>query len=127
MNIISNINWNQMIYNSGDFFFPKFIINILDKYIYVTQNNSFYINGWTLLHYFSGMILGAVYLYLDKELKFYYYKLFIIHTLWELWQMLIGMSKPWKLTGDSNLIDTFVDTTVFMIGTYITLKLYYII
>ena len=114
-----------MIYNSGDFFFPKFIINILDKYIYVTQNNSFYINGWTLLHYFSGMILGAVYLYLDKELKFYYYKLFIIHTLWELWQMLIGMSKPWKLTGDSNLIDTFVDTTVFMIGAFITLQLYY--
>jgi hypothetical protein len=73
------------------------------------------------------MILGAVYLYLDKGLNFYYYYLFIIHTIWELWQMLIGMSKPWKLTGDSNLIDTFVDTIFFMIGTYITLKLYYTI
>jgi hypothetical protein len=127
MNTIKNLNWEQLIYNSGDFFFPKFIKNILDKNIYITQNNSFYINGWTLLHYFSGMILGAVYLYLDKGLNFYYYYLFIIHTIWELWQMLIGMSKPWKLTGDSNLIDTFVDTIVFMIGTYITLKLYYAI
>jgi hypothetical protein len=127
MNTIKTLNWEQIIYNSGDFFFPKFIKNILDKNIYITQNNSFYINGWTLLHYFSGMILGAVYLYLDKGLNFYYYYLFIIHTIWELWQILIGMSKPWKLTGDSNLIDTFVDTIVFMIGTYITLKLYYTI
>jgi hypothetical protein len=127
MNTIKNLNWEQIIYNSGDFFFPKFIKNILDKNIYITQNNSFYINGWSLLHYFSGMILGAVYLYLDKGLNFYYYYLFIIHTIWELWQMLIGMSKPWKLTGDSNLIDTFVDTIFFMIGTYITLKLYYTI
>jgi hypothetical protein len=127
MNTIKNLNWEQIIYNSGDFFFPTFIKNILDKNIYITQNNSFYINGWSLLHYFSGMILGAVYLYLDKGLNFYYYYLFIIHTIWELWQMLIGMSKPWKLTGDSNLIDTFVDTIFFMIGTYITLKLYYTI
>jgi hypothetical protein len=127
MNTIKNLNWEQIIYNSGDFFFPKFIKNILDKNIYITQNNSFYINGWSLLHCFSGMILGAVYLYLDKGLNFYYYYLFIIHTIWELWQMLIGMSKPWKLTGDSNLIDTFVDTIFFMIGTYITLKLYYTI
>jgi hypothetical protein len=127
MNTIKNLNWEQIIYNSGDFFFPKFIKNILDKNIYITQNNSFYINGWSLLHCFSGIILGAVYLYLDKGLNFYYYYLFIIHTIWELWQMLIGMSKPWKLTGDSNLIDTFVDTIFFMIGTYITLKLYYTI
>jgi|688.fasta_scaffold301931_2 hypothetical protein len=127
MNTIKNLNWEQIIYNSGDFFFPKFIKNILDKNIYITQNNSFYINGWSLLHCFSGIILGVVYLYLDKGLNFYYYYLFIIHTIWELWQMLIGMSKPWKLTGDSNLIDTFVDTIFFMIGTYITLKLYYTI
>jgi hypothetical protein len=72
------------------------------------------------------MTLGVLYLYLDKGLKFYYYNLFIIHTIWELWQILIGMSKPWKLTGHSNLIDIFVDTIVFMIGTYISLKLYYI-
>jgi hypothetical protein len=67
MNTIKNLNWEQIIYNSGDFFFPKFIKNILDKNIYITQNNSFYINGWSLLHCFSGIILGVVYLYLDKD------------------------------------------------------------
>jgi len=47
--------------------------------------------------------------------------------MWELWQMLIGMSKPWKLKGDSNLIDTFVDTFVFMLGAYISIQIYTII
>jgi hypothetical protein len=125
--IMNNIDWEKMIYHSGDFFLPKPIKQTLDKNIYMTQNYSFYINGWTIIHYLSGMILGAIYLYLGKQISFfYYYNLFIIHTIWELWQMLIGMSKPWLLTGDSNLIDTFVDTIVFMFGAYVTLQIYYI-
>ena len=50
--------------------------------------------------------------------------MFIIHTIWELWQMLIGMSKPYKLTGRSNLIDTIMDTIFFMVGAYIVRKYY---
>jgi hypothetical protein len=125
MNTIKNIDWEKMIYHSGDFFLPKSIKEFLDKNIYMTRNYSFYINGWTFIHYLSGMIIGSIYLYLGKKIHFfYYYYLFIIHTIWELWQMLIGMSKPYKLTGDSNLIDTFVDTIVFMFGAYITLQIY---
>lgn len=118
------IDWNKMIYNSGDFFLPKSVINILNLYIYNSKNNSFYINGWSFIHFLSGIFLGALYLYLNKSITFYYYNLFIIHTIWELWQMLIGMSKPWKLTGDSNLIDIFVDTIVFMFGAYIIFKFF---
>ena len=121
-----SINWNKVIYNSGDVFLPVPIKQALDKYLYTTKNGSFYINGWTFLHLFSGVFLGTLYLYLGKQIEFfYYYNLFIIHTIWELWQMLIGMSKPWNLTGHSNLIDTFVDTFVFMFGAYITLQIYY--
>ena len=43
----------------------------------------------------------------------------IIHTIWEVWQIFIGMSKPFSLTGDNNSIDIFVDTAAFMLGTYI--------
>jgi hypothetical protein len=119
-----NIDWEKMIYKSGDFFLPKPIKQFLDKSVYMTDNYSFYINGWSFVHFFSGMLVGALYIYLDKPMKFYYYKMFVIHTIWELWQMLIGMSKPWKLTGDSNLIDTFVDTIVYMFGSYLTLVLF---
>ena len=45
--------------------------------------------------------------------------MFILHTFWELWQALIRMSKPYKLTGRSNLIDTLLDTVFFMLGAYI--------
>lgn len=119
------IDWDKMLYNSGDFFLPKPVIKILNLYLYNTKNNSFYINGWSLIHLLSGIILGAIYLYLNKTITFYYYNLFIIHTIWEFWQILIGMSKPWNLTGDSNLIDIFMDTIIFMLGTYIVLQYFY--
>jgi len=118
------IDWNKIIYNSGDIFLPTNIKKILDYDIYTTKNHSFYISGWSILHFVVGMVIGFIYLYLDKDKLFYFYKMLIIHTMWELWQMLIGMSKPWELTGNSNLIDTFVDTLCFMSGAYIVYKIY---
>jgi len=50
--------------------------------------------------------------------------MFIIHTLWELWQMIIGMANPMKLTGKSNLIDTIIDTLLFMGGSYTSYIIY---
>lgn len=124
MHFFNKIDWHKMLYNSGDFFLPKSIKELLDKSFYMTKNHSFYINGWTFVHYFSGVLVGAIYLYLNKPIHSYYIYLLILHTLWELWQVFIGMAKPWKLTGHSNLIDTFVDTIVFMLGAYITFQLY---
>ena len=78
----------------------------------------------TFIHYFSGMLMGMIYLYLGKKIDFYYYyNLFIIHTIWELWQILIGMTKIWELNG---IIDTTVDTIVYMIGAYVLLQIHYI-
>ena len=51
--------------------------------------------------------------------------MFIIHTLWELWQVLIGMSNPTKITGLGNIVDIFADTILFMVGAF-TIR-YYII
>ena len=48
----------------------------------------------------------------------------MLHTLWEFWQIIIGMSRPYSLSGRSNLIDTIVDTIVFMNGAIISKILY---
>jgi len=109
---------NKLIYNSGDVFLPKEVRDTLAKGIYFDSSNILYLNGWTILHFISGIITGYIYLYLNKPISNYYYKLFIIHTIWELWQMLIGMSKPWSIYGNSNLIDIIIDTLVFMLGAY---------
>ena len=44
----------------------------------------------------------------------------MLHTLWEFWQIIIGMSRPYSLSGRSNLIDTIV----FMTGAIISKILY---
>lgn len=115
----------DLVYNSGDFFLPKPIKQMLDKHIYDTPTKLLYVNGWTFIHFISGILFGMLYLYLGKRTDFYYYYyyLFIIHTIWELWQMLIGMTKIWELTG---IIDTLMDTFVFMLGAYFLLQTYYI-
>lgn len=120
---MSSFSLNKLIYNSGDVFLPKEVRDLLAKGIYFDSTSTFYLNGWTLLHFISGIVVGYIYIYYNKPLNIYYYKLFIIHTIWELWQMLIGMSKPWKLTGNSNLLDTIVDTLVFMLGGYVIKQL----
>ena len=49
----------------------------------------------------------------------YYFKMFILHTVWEFWQIFIGMSDPFRLTGNSNLVDIILDTTLFILGAFI--------
>lgn len=114
-----SIDWEDVIYRSGDVFLPKPIKAFLDTPLYESKNTSFYINVWTMVHVISGLIGGYIYLYWGYNKRNYYYNLFIIHMIWEAWQIFIGMSKPFSLTGDNNSIDIFVDTAAFMLGTYI--------
>ena len=41
------------------------------------------------------------------------------HTIWELWQVLTDVAKPYKMTGSGNLVDSIMDTVIFMMGAYI--------
>jgi hypothetical protein len=116
------IDWNKLIYSSGDVFLPESVRNILGNIIYKYPNSDtsyiFYIQGWTFIHFLNGIISGYLYLYFSYKKSNYFLNLFILHTLWETWQVIIGMSKPWKITGRNNIIDTIVDTISFMLGTY---------
>lgn len=114
----------NIIYNSGDAFLPEKIKKLLGTDLIGTSNKTFYISGWSIVHFINGIIIGYIYLYFKGDTRLYVLKMLIIHTIWELWQSLIGMSKPYKLTGRSNLIDTIMDTILFMLGTY-TIRKYY--
>ena len=110
----------NIIYNSGDVFLPEKVKNILGKDLIGNSKKTFYVSGWSIVHFINGIIFGYLYLlYFKGDRKLYFLKMFIIHTVWEFWQMLIGMAKPYKLTGRSNLIDTIIDTIFFMLGAYI--------
>jgi hypothetical protein len=116
----------DLLYKSGDVFLPKPVKNLLDAPLYRRKYNTydFYINGWTFLHVMSGMLIGYIYLHKARSSYEYYYTMLAIHTIWETWQIIIGMSKPYKLTGRSNLIDTIMDTIFFMTGAYSVRKFY---
>ena len=109
----------NIIYNSGDVFLPEKVKDILGRDLIGNSKKTFYVSGWSIVHLINGIIIGYLYLYFKGDSRFYFFKLFIMHTLWECWQMLIGMAKPYKLTGRSNLIDTIMDTLFFMLGAYI--------
>jgi hypothetical protein len=114
----------NIIYNSGDVFLPEKVKDILGTDLIGTSKKTFYVSGWSIVHLINGIIFGYLYLYFKGDNRFYMFKLFIMHTIWEFWQMLIGMSKPYKLTGSSNLVDTIMDTIFFMLGVFIARKYY---
>jgi len=109
----------NILYNSGDLFLPKRIRNFLSTDILGSSDDTFYISYWSLIHFMSGILAGQAYTAFGANKKNYYATMIFVHTLWELWQIYIGMAKPYKLKGSSNLVDTIVDTILFMSGTYI--------
>ena len=119
------IDWHKVIFNSGDVFLPEPNKNFLSIFIYKypnTKNESnliFYIQWWSIVHFISGIVVGFLYLYYGYQIQNYFLYMLIIHTLWEIWQVIIGMSKPYNLIGRNGLIDTITDTTLFMIGAYL--------
>lgn len=112
---------DEIAYHSGDIFLPKSLKQVLDTDIVGSSKKTFYLSGWTILHFMSGILFGYIFLqwYPDTTATNYYYKMFVLHTIWELWQMLIGMAHPYNLTGPSNLVDILVDTIAFMVGVFL--------
>ena len=117
-------NIQNIIYSSGDVFLPEKVKNILKTELIGDSKKTFYVSNWSIIHSINGIIIGFIYLYFKWDSKVYMFKMFIIHTIWEFWQTLIGMSNPLKLTGRGNFIDTIIDTILFMLGAYIIRKFY---
>lgn len=114
---------HRLIYSSGDIFLPAKIRDFLSIDLIGSSSKTFYISVWSIVHLLSGILVGSIYKYFKDPLtKDYYLNMLLIHSTWEFWQILIGMSKPFRLSGRSNLMDTIIDTILFMIGSIIALN-----
>ena len=122
-NKIDNQTLHNYLYNSGDAFLPESIKTILGMDIIGSSNKTFYISGWSIVHFMNGLLFGFLYLHFRYNKHYYTVFFLMLHTLWELWQVFIGMSKPYMLTGRSNIVDTFMDTILFMLGAFIIRKM----
>ena len=103
---------DKLLYASGDLFLPKSIRNILETYIIGNDKSLFYITLWSFMHLLSGLLFSFV----NNSLVNY----IIVHTLWELWQIYIGMTRINTLRG---MIDVFVDTIMGILGFLLGTKL----
>jgi len=126
---MSKYTIHDIIYSSGDVFLPDKLKKFLSNDLIGSHHKTFYISIWSIVHLLSGILIGYIIIYnnfsksgiLTKEE--YYLKMFSIHTIWEMWQIFIGMSHPLKFVGQSNLVDTIIDTILFMLGAWL-IKLY---
>lgn len=120
---------HDIIYSSGDVFLPEKLKKFLSIDLIGDHNKTFYISNWSIVHLLSGILLGFILIFnnFSKYGKLtneeYYLKMFSVHSIWEFWQIFIGMSNPLRLTGQSNIVDIIIDTILFMFGAFIV-KLY---
>lgn len=119
------MNIREFLYKSGDIFLPKKIRDFLEITIIGCSYKTFYISLWSIVHFLSGILFGFLYIYSNYfDINNYYKNHLIFHTIWEIWQVIIGMSKPWKIVGNSNIVDTILDTILYISGTFIIYNIY---
>lgn len=104
------------LYLSGDLFLPKSVRTFLERYWIGNDKTLIYVTNWSLMHVLSGILVGAILLNKFPEYS-YYWTGFWVHSVWELWQVLVKNTPYWTLRG---FLDIWMDTLLFMIG----MKLY---
>ena len=106
---------------SGAFFLPQKISNILDTLIYGTYEGTLYISYWTFMHMFSGVLFTFFvrYVFAGGAFPVWWVLLawgILIHTVWELWQLFLQQSSLCRWHGPGNIVDIGVDTIAFIVG-----------
>lgn len=105
------MDWEALLFHSGDLFLPKNVKDFLEQYWIGDDTSLFYISWWTFIHFLSGILTSS--LLLEYNYKNVFLLGFIIHSIWELWQILGKNTHYWTLRGK---IDILTDTVAFMIG-----------
>jgi Cu-Zn family superoxide dismutase len=101
---------DSILYRSGDLFLNDAAKKFLYSYIAGNDRSLVYINYWSVIHFLAGVLV-----YLGLRLlgiESYFLIGLVIHTLWEFWQLSIGMTK----VSARGLIDIGMDTGFFMGG-----------
>lgn len=105
----------DILYLSGDVFLPKKMRTVLERYHIGNDKSLVYVTNWSIMHFFTGFFTGILLLSFYPEYD-YYWTGFWIHTLWEVWQILVSNTPWWTLRGQ---VDVVVDTVIFLAGMYL--------
>lgn len=97
---------NDFFCKTGDLLLPKSMRRILETYILGDDNTLLYVTYWSVIHFLSGFFL--VYFFQTS-----YWNGFLIHTVWEVYQILVRNTHIRTLRGK---LDIVTDTVLFMLG-----------
>lgn len=104
------------------FFLPKAAYNeLFVPFVNNSNDDIFYIDGWTMTHLFCGIFFGYLYLYLKWDPRLFVIRMLLICFIWEIFEYICGVSKI-KIKGADSLTDAIVDTLFFMLGATIAYK-----
>jgi hypothetical protein len=108
------MDWNRILFKSGDLFLPKQVRAFLEYYYIGNSKSTLYISNWTIIHFLSGVLISYI---LTTRTEHATNKIllvsFLIHTLWELWQIYGENTPILSLRGQ---VDVLVDTAAYMLG-----------
>lgn len=110
---------DSWIYRSGDLWLPSSVVAFLDSYLVGNETSLFYLNLWHVNHFLSGVFFGLLLHFGVYSSSRPFLTYFLFHTLWEIWQGLIGMT-PRSLRG---VLDITVDTVVGLLGLVLVRRL----
>ncbi len=110
----------SLAFRSGDLFFGPEIRRFLETFLIGSYQSTIYITYWSVLHFISGVLTYIILTSYMPNIKHPYSIGFGIHTLWEFWQIYIGMSRPWNWAGHNGFTDFVMDSALFMLGMYIS-------
>lgn len=108
----------DIIFRSGDLFLPKPLLRYLEYYWIGNDTSLVYVNNWSLVHFFSGILTVKFFRYMEIK-KDIILLSFLLHCVWELWQILGKNTRIWTIRGQ---IDVVLDTLFFMSGVYLALS-----
>lgn len=111
------VDKQSYVYRSGDLFLGARLRRALETFLVGSYTSPVYITYWSVLHFVSGLL--TAYVLMETNTKSPYWIGFGLHTLWEGWQVLIGMAHPLRLTGHNGLVDIVMDTVLFMVGMWV--------
>lgn len=96
---------------TGDLLLPRPVLDVLEIYHIGGPKSLVYVTNWSIVHFVSGLLTG--YLLLQYYPRYnYYWAGFVIHTIWEIWQLVVN-NTPYTIRG---MIDIGMDTVLFMAG-----------
>lgn len=106
--------------NFGDLYVSQNILQYLNSYLIGNDSTILYLSLWSINHFLSGFVLYLLLSFINvysilspTNSQEKYWIGFILHTLWEIFQIVIENTELTTLRGQ---VDVIIDTIVFMGG-----------